>query len=250
MKTITLLLLFLPSLFAVEITIKPSSTYTANQQEVGLLQSMFMKQRIQIDADDALDLIQQNRFLSDHYLATNKIPEEVMLNLRLEFEKHLASEVVREMEAKITIDDEVTKSYYVANNEEFKKPKSIKLSIFRFETFNEALAFYTQFVDLNAEVDSFAKEHNISSSTEAIEINKLNKLFQEMIAQSKTNPPFLLPPQFFYKHYSVLYVRSVSEQGVYEYEDVKDKIEKIIHEQALDRMKKELLKPYRQKEES
>lgn len=250
MKKITLFLLLLPALFAVEITIKPSSTHTANQQEVGLLQSMFIKQRIQIDTEDAFELIQQNRFLSDHYLKTNKVPEEVMLNLRLEFEKHLASEIVREMESKITIDDEISKSYYVANKQEFKKPKSIQLSIYRFETFNEALGFYTQFVNMNSEIDSFVKENNISSSTETIDLSKLNKLFQEMIAQSKTNPPFLLPPQFFYKHYSVLYVRSASEEGVYEYEEVKEKIADIIHEQALDRMKKELLKPYMQKEES
>jgi len=242
--------LIITSLFAADITIKPSSSYVADRQEVALIQSAFLKQRIQIDDDDALNIIQENRFLADEYIKKNQVPQEVLLNMKLEFEKHLASEVVREMESKIEIEDEVVKSYYIANKEEFYKAPEIELNIYRFQTFDEAYLFYKRFVSQKDGIDEYVNEHNVSNNTEKTEVNRLNKLFQEMILNTKEQPPFLLPPQFFYKHYSVLYIKHIGEADVLEYEFVKEKIAKKLHEKALDRMKKEMLKPYHERKDS
>lgn len=252
MKSIYLLtILCLSSLFAVEIDIKVNSdSYQATPQEVALLQEGYLHRRIQINNDDAANVIQENRYLSQEYLKKHKVPSNVMINMKLEFEKYLAASVVKEMESKIKIEDDVSKSYYVVHKDEFYQPKKIDVSIYHFDDFNTALKFYDRFKENQNELVNYVKDNNISMSEQQVEFPRLNRMFQDMITYGKQKAPFILPPQFFYQHYSVVFVKSITQSGIKPFEDVKASIEKKLHRQALEKMKKELLKPYKKAEEA
>jgi hypothetical protein len=72
----------------------------------------------------------------------------------------------------------------------------------------------------------------------------LEKQLRFMIEASKKEPPYLLEPQFYYDHFSVVFIKTLKPDGIKPFEEVKEEIKRILHNERLDAMKKKLLKPY------
>jgi hypothetical protein len=245
MRILSLTLLLFISLYSIEITITPEKNITVTNEEAEIFKASLGAQRIMITPKRAKEVLSENRYLAEEYLKTHTLPKNVFINFKLEFEKNLASEVIKEIEKQVHIDDETTLSYYVSHPDEFKKPIQLKLFLYRFESFTQASNFYETFKNKTDAIVSYINENNISKREQSITIDKLDFRFQNMIKYYKKQAPYLLAPQFFYDHYTILYIQEQEEQGTKDYKNVKEKIKNILHRKAYKVKKSELLAPYK-----
>ncbi len=249
MKVIFILLGMIIVSHALDISITPSKNNTVSNSEVALLKASMMSQNIIIENEQAKKVISENRYLCEEYLKKQPIPQKVILNFKLELEKHFAAEIIRDMQQKIVIDDDTSYSYYISHLDEFKKPEQITFSLYKLENFDKALSFFTKFKTSMKNIQSYSKENNISVISQSISLERLDRKFRYIVQNSEQKVPYLAPPQFFYDHYSVLEVISREPQGTYPYEEVKKRIHKILHKKAYSRQKDELLDSYRKQYE-
>ncbi len=249
MKVIFILLSIVILSHAIDISITPSKDNTVSNSEIDLLKASMMSQNIIIEHEQAEKVISENRYLCEEYLKKQPIPEKVISNFKLELEKHFASEIIRDMQRKIIIDDDTSYSYYISHLDEFKKPEQITFSLYKLENFDKALTFFSKFKISMKNIQSYSKENNISVISQSISLERLDNKFRYIVKHSKQKIPYLTPPQFFYNHYSVLEVVSQEPQGTYSYEEVKERIHKLLHKKAYSRQKDELLNTYRKQYE-
>lgn len=231
---------------AIDITVKPEKNYETTPNEIELLKASMIQQRIMISPEQAKNLISENRYLCEEYLKNNTIPENILINFKLELEKHIASYVIEDIQKKIIIDDDTIRSYYVSHTNEFIESEQITLSLYRFENFDNALDFYSKYKSNIHGIEKYSKEHNISVRVQEVSSKQIDPYLRNMINHARENPPYLMPPQFFYDHYSILHVSDKKKESVKPYDNVKKEIEDLLHKKALQRQKNELLKPYRQ----
>lgn len=242
-----ILLLFPLVAFSLSITINAQEDNNISNKEVSFFQASLLKQRYQINKESARKILQENRFLSDIYLKSGAVDENILINFQLELERNLAKKIIEENEEKISISDEILKSYYLANQKEFENPNRVDLSIYKFKTFKSALEFFNNFNKNIKNINIYAEENSLDITIKKdISLNSLEKQLRFMIEFSKNTPPYLLEPQFYYDHFSVVHVIKLNPSDIKKFDNVKNIISKKLHKERLHDMKTKLLKPYYQ----
>ncbi|MEA1918828.1 MAG: hypothetical protein U9N52_03225 [Campylobacterota bacterium] len=238
-------------LLSAEITLDIDTTREGEvtYKEINMLKSSFQAKRIIIEDDEAKKVIEKNRYLYQTYLKDSKIPENIRINFILELEKQLALEVIRANQEDITIDDETLESYYVANKQEFNKPETISFSIYTIPNFDEGVAVYNKLRKEPQNIESYAKDHNYTKNDYTSSIIRIDRSIQSLIVHNNAKPPYILPPQYYQGAYRIFSITAHTQEGMYEFSDVKDKITTILHKKAYLRMKNKLLKPYNKQNE-
>lgn len=250
MKIIFLLLNLVIFSYAIDINITSSKDTSVSDYEVELFKASMLNQHIRISSEVAKDVISENRYLCEEYLKNSSVPKKVILNFKLELEKHFSSEVIKEIQEKIVIDDDASYSYYISHLDEFIKPEKIKLSLYKIKDFESAMDLFAASKNSKESIQNYIKEHNISVSTQEVSLHQLDTRFRNLINFTKKQTPYFTPPQFFHDHYTVLEVLSKTPQGNYSYLKVKDKIHKILYKKAYKRHKDEILSQYRKSQKS
>lgn len=177
MKLITLFFLLISIVNAITIDLK--STHVKEKisnSEVSALIAMFKMNHINISKKNAKEVVRDNRLLSEQYIKEYGLNNEYLTTLRLSIEKDLAEKLVAENLKQLDVNDDVIKSYYIDNKEDYKKPDEVKLKIYEFNDYDSAQKFYKLFSKNIANIDLYSTDNNISIKEIKSPIVNLNAL--------------------------------------------------------------------------
>ena len=201
---------------------------------------------IRIDSKDARALVKKNRILANAYVEQYGVPKELQVRFRFNLEKALVRELIRKVEKNIDLSDNVLKSYYLANKEEFRVPKKIVFTLMTLPDYQQALSLYNHYKNIPSEVKDFKgdKENNITVEQFTMGLQEMNPALKVVLKDTNATQ-YLTPPQKFYKNYIVMYVQSFVPAGYRPYDSkVKSEIRALLLKKVYNRTKKELVEKY------
>ncbi len=234
---------FISVLLAVEISILNETVVTEpTSKELDATKASLIKRHIMITDKEAKKLIKENRILAKVYMEKYGLDDVFKVNMKLEIEKSIANQLIYKIQKDISIDDEILMSYYVANKKKFIKSPMISFEIYKFDRFNEALDIYEKYKDQSKELYAYCKDNNISVDSHQNKLNYLSSTMQQMIKYQELEPPFLLQPQFFIDHFSLIKVISIEKEGYRPFNDkVKKEIRNFLFTQTFRDKRKEII---------
>lgn len=203
------------------------------------------KQRITIDKKEAERILTENRRLADGWIKEDGLTENELLKIRFDLERAFSERLIRKHQEKIEIDDDVLKSYYMANKDEFVYGTGVSFKAYTFGAFNEAAAFYAKFKDNYSSIPEYVNENNITvvESTRNT-LSSLHPVIESMLLDhNKTN--YITAPGRFKGKFVVLDVLEFTEDIVHPYNKaVKKNIRNKLYYKTKSKSREMLLEKY------
>ena len=235
---LTLLILYI-NLYSIEVNILPDSKEQVKQEEIAAVGKRLKSQRMIMETSDIKQMILDNRLLANEYLKSNDI-KELIVNLRLETERALATRYVQAIQNDIKISDEALKSYYVSHELEFKRPADVNFTIVKFHKYDDAMKFYDDYKSKIHDID--LSEYNTSTMLKQLAF--LNRDISGLLKKG-SKQSYLLPPQFFIDHFSVIYIHNINPINIAPFEEVKEKIRSLLFEKIFKDEKRKIIESLR-----
>lgn len=241
MKFLVLIVFIKSILLGVNINIVEDNN-TVNSLEIEVLQSIYMKKHIKINDENSKKIIFENRLLSNEFLNQYGFDEQKLIRLRIELEKKVSNELILKNENLNDLNDSILKSYYLDHLKDFEKPEIVEASFYKFENYLDAVKFYEKkHLDLdynNEDINMTRVDNNISLEMTQVQLRYMIRHTSEIL-------PYVLTPQFYFDHYTVVLIRDIHSAGIYDFEMVKKNIIKSIHEKSLINTREKLLEKLR-----
>lgn len=236
-------ILFLLSIYTIsvaDIQITKNNSYIPTNEEIHQTKIVWESRRLKIDEEEAKKLVIENRRLANAFLDSQAMDSSIGTELKIHIEELLADRMVKEYINKTPIDDKILKSYYEDNKIDFLKPSEVKLRIFNFSTFDKAFGFYDQIQNDIKKIDSIILENNITFDVHSSVYSQLNPQIINLIGE-EPKEGFIAPPQKYFSQYIVLIVDRVDPLKLDNFENVKDRIAKLLKNKVFNSKRKELL---------
>lgn len=207
-KILLLFFAFLP-LLAIDIKLSPDQKIEITPQEIQKTIDKALAKRIRIEKKDAKDVAFDNRLLANELLKNNLLLEDVALELKLSLEENFADLFVAKHQETIAINDHVLESYYNTHKKEFQEDQLVDVVIYEIKEFETASKLYDTFKNTPHNAETYAKEHNITSSTQKSELSKLSPVLKDALRDYEQKN-YLTPPLFFQKKFFVVYIKDIA----------------------------------------
>ena len=154
----------------------------------------------------------------------------------------MAKKMIREIQESIIIDDEVLRSYYLANLDKYRAAEQAKVDVFLFDTIESAFDVYkySRQHDINTS-RAYAKAHALKMVAYNTSIHSLYPTVRASITDRKKQDYFT-PPYLSSKKFALTYVHKVWDPDtILSYESVKAGIVRMLHKKTYLRERKKLV---------
>ena len=219
------------------IQITPDSSLKIDQKDIAAMKS-FVKKKYHFIMNEkgAKKIVKENRLLSDAYLKHNLLSDFEKRMIRIEIEKKLADNYVSYLQKKKSFPEKVLKSYYYDHIEEFKKPDEVKLILYKFSKYDDAL----HFLQNPKNVTSYSKQ-NLGWKY----IKGIKNPYRQFIKSGKKGyytPVFVMGKN----RYDIFYVEDYrdNKNNYFPYKDVRSQIERIFLNKTFEREREKILRQY------
>lgn len=215
------------SAFALELTLKQDTNISVSPRDVEWTISNFLIKKMNIEKDDAKRITEDNRRLANEYLKHHALPEDLKTSILISLEEKLATLYVQSLQEKEPITDTIIESYYKLNQKEFTKEAEFKTTIYSFETFDDALNFYTKTKETPKKSIIIARDSNVTLFDKSASLSSFHPQITQMFKDGKSTD-YLTPPFLFMNNFLIVYVENVTPSTLLTLQESKEKIKKIL----------------------
>ena len=238
---------FSQSIFALDITIKPSKNYNqVSQADIKAMQEYVKrKYHLFLYKKSAKNAVIDSRILSNEYFKKGLFTPKEKKKLQIELEMRYADKYIDYLQRKIKIPEKVLRSYYYDNIEKFKADPEVQFIRYRFDNYKDANNFYQDLLISKNPKKIIEKYHPKIHQEPFVKVAKLKEPYRSFVQPQKSGYP--LPPVVVKKNvYDVFYVKNYKQENRYKpYENVKKEIEDLLYKQTFAKKREEILKEYR-----
>lgn len=244
-KVIFSLLLYCFSLYAIELNITTSKDINASKEEIKATIDQYMQNHVKIEYQDAKKVVEDNRIMSDIYIKKNPLDDYAKSTILLRIEEFFAGKFIANLQQKESLSDDILKSYYIENTEEFKEPAYLKMKFFTSNNYETIYKLYSKIKE-NKSIPNrkFLKENNISARDVNASITQLRRDIVDMLPSKDMNG-FFTTPEFFTDHYTLIYILESKEEKIKSYSMVKNDIKHKLLLKTFKRKRNEFIKKYK-----
>jgi len=231
-------LLFVSFSYAVVLEIHPSKEINATDMESELWIGKVYKERgIKPTKKAAKKYIQENRVLANRYLKEYKVPKNLLIETELEIDEILARKYIENTQKRLTLGEDVLKSYYIAHQSEFVRPETVVYYPIQFDDFKTAYNFYSLHKDDSRFLDDYIRENGVKRYN--VPKDRIYIAIKEMFKDVR--PKTLLPPTFLGDKFVLFYVKDLLPKKELDYKEVKEKIKNRLFKKEFASRRKKLL---------
>ena len=234
----------------VEVNLKQDANVSVLSEEIEVVKKAYEGTKSHLKIPRLKAYLSDNRILSNLYM--QKYPafnEEQEIKLKHMTEKYLAEKFIMEYQEENYQSDDIAKSYYILNQDDYMGPKRYDYTYFIFESFDEALQFYNAKKNDTDYLEKFSVTENNASVIPFVKQPEYSTYYTVVDAVKHSELPLLLPPQQI-KKYEVILVRNVHEQQPIPYENVKKEIKDKLFQEALNKIRNEFMIAYEKKHQN
>jgi len=246
LRTIFYLLFISTFSFGIDIKLLPSNNLNATLNEINVLKDKYQNLRVIIKNEDAKKEIEGYRVLANKFLENNKqINKKLFANIKLETERLLAYEFIKQYQANLKISDEILLSYYQTHKDKFVFDTNLDIIILRTKDYKKAILMYEDFkANKIKDVIQYAKKNSIDIEIKTSKLREMNKIYQIMLQKEQKKDNIMFPPRFYQDHYTLVYIKKYTPLYYKSFEQAKSDIEKELKIKKIEDLKKELIAKY------
>jgi len=239
------------SVKAIEVKLKVDEFILNENKVVAFKEFLQNTRRFKANSDqDLIKNLEEDWILANAYykLGLNDIEKEKIINL---VNREMAKKYIYRLQNEAKVSDDIAKSYYLDNIENYKVMPIIDMKIFRFKSLDECDKFY-QFTKSHTFVNvlDYVRDNNITVLPYKTRYNSMFPVYRNSIKDYK-QIKYFTPPQFISGFFTVLYINDIikSDKKYIPYSMIKQEIMKELNKKLYLQKRKSIIDKFRGKGE-
>lgn len=245
--SVAFMALFSVQSMAVEISLTPSKASVVTPEEGAILKSIiFERKRFTPNNDnDIRKIILDNKMLANAFIESKDFDKQAKLRLEVSVNEMLAKQYVKTIQAKISISDDIAKSYYYDHIDNFKYGPMAKLDIYTFPKLDDAFSTYERVRSKGPdEVRKMLEAKGVKSRPYNGALKFMYPEIRNALRNSK-DQNYFTPPQYHDGGFILIYVKEMNaSENIVPFEKVKKSILLDLRKKTYLKMREEAIKQH------